>query len=76
MELKVLVNEECMNDSQYISSCTNSYMTKDDLIKILQTTDFYAVQNFSVECITSFVAEKNKDGKTIVSTRGFNIRID
>lgn len=76
MELKVLVDKDCMNDSEYISLATNSYMKKDDLIKILQSTDFYAVTNFSVNCITSFVAEKNDKGKTIVATRGFDIRID
>ena len=76
MECKVVIDNDCINDNEYISSATNSYMKKEDLIKILQSTDFYAVSGCSISCITSYVAEKNNEGKTTVRTRGFDIRID
>ena len=74
--IKVLIDKDCINDTANIKLAIDSYMKKEELIKILQTTDFCAIKNFSIDCITSFVTEKNDKGKTIVTTRGFDIRID
>ena len=76
MELNVITDSDCANDVALIKSAVDSYMKKDDIIKILNNTDFYAVKNFSCDCITSFVVKKDDNGKTIVTTRGYDIRID
>ena len=76
MEQNVIIDSDCVNDVTNIKSAVDSYMKKDDIIKILENTDFYAIKNFSCDCITSFVAKKDDNGKTYVTTRGYDIRID
>ena len=76
MEKKVVVNNDCIDDIDYINTAVDSYLTKDELIKIIETSDFYAIKYMDLQTITSFVALKNSDGRTIVNTRGYDIKID
>lgn len=69
------MNEE-IRDNDLILASRESYLKKEELLKILESLDYIAVKNFSVDCITGFMIEKNDKGNKYVKTLGFEIRID
>ena len=70
--MEELGNDLIENDVQLINSTRASYLSKEDLIKMLQELKFGEVKSLSLEVITSY--RINEDRK--VSTLGYDIRID
>ena len=60
------------NDVQLIKSTRASYLSKEDLIKMIQELNFGEVKSLSLEVITGYRIEENRN----VTTLGYDIRID
>lgn len=60
------------NDVQLIKSTKASYLSKEDLIKMIQELNFGEVKSLSLEVITGYRIEENRN----VTTLGYDIRID
>lgn len=70
-ELKMQFEKDNM-----IKLVKESYLSKDDLIKLIDSLTFTEVKEFSMFCITSYVVKTNENGKEYVDKLGFDISID
>lgn len=68
--------KEMLNDSLLIKATKDSYMKKEDLIKMIENLNFSEVKNFTCEFITGYQIKKNDKGEKHVQSLGFEIRID
>lgn len=75
MENKEELNETFENDCM-IKQAKNSYISKEDLIKLIESLNFTEVTDFSMFCITSYKIKKNEHGNKYVDKLGFDIKID
>lgn len=59
-------NKEMLNDSILIKATKDSYMKKEDLIKIIE----------NITCITGYKINVNSDGNKYVTTLSFEVDIN
>ena len=69
-------NAEFLNDSLQIKACKNSYLKKEDLIKILEDLNFTEVKDIRLTCITGYQIKVNDKGDKYIYPLGFEINID
>lgn len=75
MENKEELNEVFENN-EMVKQVKQSYMTKQDLINLIESLTFTEVTDFSMFCITSYKIAKNEKGNKYVDKLGFDIKID
>lgn len=68
--------KEVFEKNNMIKLVKDSYLSKDDLIKLIESLTFTEVKEFSMFCITSYMVKTNENGKEYVDKLGFDISID
>ena len=58
---------------EHFENVKNSYITKEEFIKMLETLDFKAIEDFDINVITEFYIEVNENGETKIKRLGFHI---
>lgn len=69
-------NKELLNDSLLIKASKDSYLKKEDLIKMLENLNFTEVKDVNISFITGYKIKYNDKNEKYVQTLGYNIRID
>ena len=69
-------NKELLNDSLLIKAAKDSYIKKEDFIRMIENLNFTEIKNFECEFITGYQIKKNDNDQKYVQTLGFDIRID
>ena len=68
--------KEMLNDNLLIKATKDSYMKKEDLIKMIENLNFSEIENVRISCITGYKIKVNDNGNKYVQTLGYDIRID
>lgn len=69
-------SKEMLNDSILIKATKDSYMKKEDLIKMLETLNFSEIESIRLYCITGYKIKINDNGNKYVQTLGFEVVIN
>ena len=69
-------SKELLNDSILIKATKDSYLKKEDLIKMLENLNFTEVKDVSITCITGYKIKTNDKNEKYVQSLGYDIRID
>lgn len=69
-------NKELLNDSILIKATKDSYMKKEDLIKMIETLNFSEVETVRISFITGYKIKVNDNGNKYVQTLGFELDIN
>ena len=69
-------NRELLNDSILIKATKDSYVKKEDFIKMIENLNFTEIKNFTCEFITGYQVKINDKNEKYVKSLGFEIRID
>lgn len=69
-------NQELLNDSILIKASKDSYLKKEDLIKMLENLNFTEVKDIRISFITGYQIRKNDKGNKYVQTLGYDINIE
>lgn len=67
---------ESLNDSILIKATQDSYIKKEDLIKIIENLTFSEVESIKLSCITGYRIKVNDKGDKYVQVLGFDININ
>ena len=67
---------ETFENAYIIKQAKHSYISKEDLINLIESLNFTEVTDFSMFCITSYKIVKNEKGNKYVDKLGFDIKID
>lgn len=73
---KQKLTDDVLENTELVRLCKKSYITKDDLIDIIQKLNFTEVANFSITCITGYKIELDSDGDKNVRTYSFDINLE
>lgn len=68
--------KEMLNDSLLIKATKDSYMKKEDLLKMIENLNFSEVENIKLSCITGYKIKVNDNGNKYVQTLGFEVDIN
>lgn len=68
--------KEVFENNEMVKQVKQSYITKENLIKLIESLSFTEVKEFSMFCITSYKINVNEKGNKYVDKLGFDIRID
>ena len=60
-------------DKEHFENVKKSYITKEEFIKMIETLDFKAIQDFDINVITEFYIEVNENGEAKIKRLGFHI---
>lgn len=69
-------SKEILNDSLLIKASKDSYVKKEDFIRMIENLNFTEIKNFTCEFITGYQIKKNDKDQKYVQTLGFEVRID
>lgn len=69
-------SKEMLNDSLLIKATKDSYMKKEDLIKMIENLNFTEIENIRLSCITGYKIKVNNNGNKYVQTLGFEFDIN
>lgn len=69
-------SKELLNDSLLIKALKDSYLKKEDLIKMIENLNFSEVENIRISCITGYKIKVNDNGNKYVQTLGFKVDIN
>lgn len=69
-------NQEYLNDSLKINASKDSYLKKEEFIKMLENLRFTEVKDVSITCITGYQIKVNDKGDKYVQSLGYDIHID
>lgn len=69
-------NKQLLSDSLLIKATKDSYIKKEDFVKMIENLNFTEIKNFTCEFITGYQIKKNDKDQKYVQTLGFEIRID
>ena len=69
-------NKELLNDSILIKASKDSYLKKEDLIKMLENLNFTEVKDVNISCITGYKIKYNDKNEKYIQTFGYDIRIN
>lgn len=69
-------SKEMLNDSLLIKATKDSYMKKEDLIKMIENLNFSEIEYIRLSCITGYKIKINDNGNKYVQTLGFEVDIN
>lgn len=69
-------SKEMLKDSLLIKATKDSYMKKEDLIKMIENLNFTEIENIRLSCITGYKIKVNNNGNKYVQTLGFEFDIN
>lgn len=58
---------------EYFENVKNSYITKEEFIKMIETLDFKAIEDFDINVITEFYIEVNENEEPRIKKLGYHI---
>ena len=58
---------------EYFENVKNSYITKEEFIKMIETLDFKAIEDFDINVITEFYIEVKENEEPKIKKLGFHI---
>lgn len=65
-----------MTDKELLENAEKSYITKENLIEMINGLEFKQVKDFRMEVITGFSIRYDNEEKRYVNTFGYDIHID
>lgn len=68
--------KEMLNDNLLIKATKDSYMKKEDLIKMIENLNFDEVESIRLSCITGYKIKINDNGNKYVQSLGFDVNIN
>ena len=68
-------SKEFFNDTLLVKASQDSYIKKEDLIKMIENLNFSHVKELTLELITGFKIEWDNDNKKYIRTLGYRIDI-
>ena len=68
--------KEILNDNLLIKATKDSYMKKEDLIKMIENLNFNEVESIRLSCITGYKITIKDNGNKYVQSLGFDVNIN